>query len=117
MRRYPAAVGCLVLFASLLPGEGKSHGGENALPPAAKRVVGFRRDVRPILARNCVACHGAAKQRGGLRLDEGAAGLKGGNSGAVIVPGKAAASRLLRLVAGLDPDLKMPPEGKPPLSA
>ena len=47
-----------------------------------------------------------------MRLDDGAAALAGGNSGLAIIPGeKAADSKLLRLVAGLDPDLKMPPEG------
>jgi mono/diheme cytochrome c family protein len=96
----------LLLFAGLVLGDDKPQ-----------RAVDFRRDVQPILARNCVVCHGPGKQRGGLRLDDGTAALKGGNSGLVLVPGKAAESRLLRLVAGLDPDLKMPPRGKEPLSA
>jgi len=34
----------------------------------------------------------------------------------VIVPGDAGKSRLLFAIAGLDPDLKMPPEGKTPLT-
>jgi len=109
MTRSVAALGCLVLFAGLLIGDDKPR-------PDTKPAVDFRGDVQPILARSCVACHGAAKQRGGLRLDDGAAALKGGNSGAVLLPGKAGESRLLRFVAGLDPELKMPPEGKPPLS-
>src|SRR5688500_345117 len=87
------------------------------LPPAAKGPVDFARDIEPIFAKNCLKCHGLEKQRGGLRLDEAKAALAGGNSGPVVHPGaKAAESRLLHLVAGLDPDAKMPPEG-PPLSA
>jgi hypothetical protein len=56
-----------------------------------------------------VRCHGADKQRGGLRLDDGAPALRGCNSGAVLEPGDSAHSRLLVLVAGLDAETKMPP--------
>ena len=44
--------------------------------------------------------------------------IAGGNSGPAMVPGpKAADSRLLKAVAGLDPDLTMPPDGKTRLTA
>jgi hypothetical protein len=86
------------------------------LPPAADRPVDFARDVRPILDRACTFCHGRAKQRGGLRLDDGAAAMRGGDRGAAIQPGDAAHSRLLLAVAGLDPDVKMPPKGRDPLT-
>src|SRR5262245_49961887 len=65
------------------------------LPPAASRPVDFGRDVKPLLDRACVGCHGPEKQRGGLRLDVGKAALEGGNSGAVIKPGDSKASRLI----------------------
>ena len=87
------------------------------VPAAFSGPIDFRKDIEPILQRACVLCHGARKQRGGLRLDDGAAALKGGNAGAVIVPGKALRSRLLHLVAGLDPDLRMPPKEKAPWAA
>lgn len=50
-------------------------------------------------------------QSSGLRLDNRNAALKGGYSGPVILPGKSAASRLYRLIAGLDSKLRMPPAG------
>src|SRR5262249_27765211 len=78
--------------------------------------VDFVQDIQPILARSCQPCHGSVKQRGGLRLDEAKAALQGGNSGAVLKPGDALQSRLFQVVAGLDPDLKMPPEGKTALT-
>jgi hypothetical protein len=87
------------------------------LPPATKRQMDFVKDIQPIFARACVSCHGPTKQRGGLRLDDGVAALKGSDSGAVIKPGDAVGSRLLTLVAGLDDDLKMPPEDRKPLTA
>jgi hypothetical protein len=84
---------------------------------ATARTIDFGTDIEPIFQRACVSCHGPHKQRGGLRLDDGPLALKGGNSGAVIVPGKGAGSRLVRLVSGLDPELRMPPEGKPPIAS
>ncbi len=82
-----------------------------ALPPALPRTVDYVADVQPILAKSCYACHGPDKQRGSLRLDHKAAALKGGDTGKAIVPGKAADSLLVRYVAGLDPDMRMPPKG------
>jgi hypothetical protein len=82
----------------------------------ATNPVDFTRDIHPILARSCLSCHDARKQRGGLRLDRADAARRGGDSGPVIKPGDAARSRLMLLVSGLDPDLKMPPAGKPSLT-
>jgi mono/diheme cytochrome c family protein len=77
----------------------------------AAAPVDFTRQVEPILRQRCHACHGARTQMSGLRLDERAAAMKGGNSGAVIVPGKSAESRLFHLVSGKDPKKFMPPSG------
>jgi hypothetical protein len=82
------------------------------LPPASAGAIQFTKDIRPILERSCWKCHGGDKAKGGLRLDDAKAALAGGNSGPVILIGpKASESKLLRLVAGLDAELKMPPEG------
>jgi len=75
-------------------------------------AIDFARDVRPLLASRCVACHGAEKQEGGLRLDARTPALKGGDSGPVIEPGKAGSSRLVHLVTGGEPETPMPPEGE-----
>jgi hypothetical protein len=82
------------------------------LPPPTAGNIDFPRDIQPILTRSCLSCHGSTKQKSGLRLDNGADALKGGNSGAAIVPGDSAKSRLIHLVAGLEAELKMPPNGK-----
>ncbi|HZT78804.1 MAG TPA: PSD1 and planctomycete cytochrome C domain-containing protein [Gemmataceae bacterium] len=115
MKRVHVAVGCLALLAGVLHGDEPGRTAKE-LPPAAARAVDFRRDVQPILARSCVSCHGPARQRGGLRLDDGAEAAKGGNSGPALKPGDARGSKLLLAVAGLDPDLTMPPKGKKPLT-
>ena len=74
--------------------------------------------INPIFDSNCVACHGAAKTSGGLRLDSFDLLMKGGKDGPVIVAGDAEKSLLLRRVT-LPPDHKqfMPAEGRPPLRA
>lgn len=74
-------------------------------------LVDFRREIQPILRRACISCHGSEKRKGGLRLDNGAEALKGGNSGPVIVPGRADESRLFQLISGKDAELAMPPRG------
>ncbi|MEX2176088.1 MAG: DUF1553 domain-containing protein [Pirellulaceae bacterium] len=89
------------------------------LPPAATRKVDFAADIQTLFRKNCFSCHGPEHQEGGLRLDQKKRALEGGDSGQEIVPGKSAASRLVRVVAGVDEDFgQMPPEGKgTPLTA
>jgi mono/diheme cytochrome c family protein len=74
--------------------------------------VDYLRDVKPILAQKCFACHGALKQQSGLRLDTAAMILKGGESGAVIVTGKPGESLLVQRVSATDAQTRMPPEGE-----
>src|SRR4051812_6641567 len=84
------------------------------LPPPASRPVDFAQDIRPILEKNCVKCHGAEKQKSGFRLDIKDLALKGGDNYAPnIRPGKSAESPLIHFVAGLDPDMLMPSKGDP----
>jgi hypothetical protein len=88
-----------------------SHAADDAaLPPAAKTKIAYARDIEPLLQKRCLLCHGAQQQMSGLRLDSKAAALKGGTSGADILPGKSAESRLIRLVGGLEKKV-MPPMG------
>jgi hypothetical protein len=73
----------------------------------------FEQKVRPLLANHCYRCHGPEKQQGKLRLDSLDAMKKGGELGAVLVPGKPDDSRLIQAVRYKD-ELKMPPKGKLP---
>ncbi len=71
----------------------------------------FNRDIRPILADTCFACHGPdqAKRPTELRLDtfEGATVDLGGYAG--IVAGKPDESEMFKRLVTDDPDLRMPP--------
>jgi hypothetical protein len=72
--------------------------------------VDYLRDVKPILAARCYACHAAIKQKGSLRLDTAALVREGGETGPAVLPGKAAASLLIKRVLGEDGLKRMPPE-------
>lgn len=78
-----------------------------------RAAVDFVKDVQPILQSRCLGCHGTEKQKGGLRLDQKAAALKGGNAGPVIVPGDTRGSELLLKVRSTDPAERMPRSGDP----
>ncbi len=86
---------------------------ESKLPPAVDRKIDFVKDVRPLLQKHCLQCHGEKKQESGLRLDRKEAALLGGDFGKVIEVGNSAKSRLIAYVAGTDPQKVMPPEGAP----
>ena len=79
--------------------------------PTAKKID-FVKDVQPIFESKCLSCHGVKKQESAYRLDHKASAMRGGDIGRAIVPRKSAESPLIRYVAGLDPDIKMPPEGE-----
>ncbi len=84
---------------------------KRALPPPANRPVQFGKDIQPILAASCVKCHGRGRNKGGFQIDTRETFLQGGDSGPAVVPGKSAASLLIELVSGLDPDNVMPRKG------
>ncbi len=76
----------------------------------------FNRDVRPILAENCLACHGVdiAARAADLRLDRREDAVDHG----AIAPGDADASELITRILSDDPHLVMPPpETKKQLTA
>jgi mono/diheme cytochrome c family protein len=68
------------------------------LPAFADTKVDFVKQVQPIFEKSCIKCHGPEKQKGGLRLDQKEAALKGGKDGVAITPGDAAKSDLYRRI-------------------
>ncbi|REJ92891.1 MAG: DUF1553 domain-containing protein [Planctomycetota bacterium] len=82
------------------------------LPP-----VDYTTDVKPILQRHCYDCHSASAQEAGLRVDTAVLAIEGGDSGAGIVPGKSAESRLLAVVTGESEDVARMPLDADPLTA
>lgn len=117
-RRRVRKYGPVLLAAFALVQIGRIRGADDPppesaakLPPPAKVEIDFARDVRPLFSKYCIKCHGTEKQQAGLRLDVQGDAVRGGDSGPAFEVGKSAESLLIKYVAGLDPDVVMPPEG------
>lgn len=78
---------------------------------AAAAPVDFNREIRPILAANCFACHGpdAAERQADLRLDTREGALANRDGHAALAPGKPEASELVRRISATDALERMPP--------
>jgi len=78
----------------------------------SSRQIDFNRDVRPILADKCFACHGpdAVNKKIKLRLDsEAAATADLGRGRRAVVPGNIDQSQLARRITAKDEAMRMPP--------
>jgi mono/diheme cytochrome c family protein len=74
--------------------------------------VDFGRQIQPILAKRCYACHGPDKGEGGLRLNQRKPAFEKLESGRqAIVPKDVAHSELMRRILSKDEADQMPPEG------
>jgi hypothetical protein len=92
---------CLVLF---LP-----------VSTRAADAVDYLKEIKPILAAKCYACHGALQQKSGLRVDTVKFLLEGGDKGPVVVAGQPQKSSILDHVTGANKARRMPPpmDGEP----
>ena len=107
---YRSLSSCWMLFAVL----------GLLMPPAgayaADGKVSYSRDIKPILAGRCFACHGPdeGERQADLRLD-----IDNDVAQAALNPRKPSESELISRISSTDPDLQMPPAAakKPALSA
>lgn len=78
---------------------------------AEPQAVDFTRQVLPLFADRCFACHGPDEKtrEADLRLDLRASVFERDADSLLIVPGKSRESPLYERVASHDPDLQMPP--------
>lgn len=65
-------------------------------PPAA--TIDFNAQIRPILERNCLACHGAVNPRRGLNLETRDTANTTWRGGPVIIPEHPERSMLLQVI-------------------
>jgi hypothetical protein len=79
--------------------------------PKVKTVskIDFVHDIAPLIKARCAECHTNGKYKGSVSMDTRAALLKS----KVVVPGKSAASELVKRITSDDPEKRMPPKGKP----
>ena len=92
LRHAAATLGALLLAASV---------------QASSERPEYNRDVRPILAENCFACHGpdSASRKAGLRLDKRASAIEA----EAIIPGHPEKSALIERIFMANPRKLMPP--------
>ena len=77
-------------------------------------TVDFNTQIKPILNKSCITCHGGVKKASGFSLlfkEEALAPAKSGHP--AIIPGKADKSELIRRLTATDPDERMPLDGPP----
>jgi len=104
-------------YLSLGPSGGMVAEVDSPIPDVQKARV-YAEIVRPVLRDNCYGCHGKTRQKGGLRLDDSAGLLRGGKDGIVLLPGRGAASEMMkRLLLPVGDEHHMPPREKRPLSS
>ncbi len=71
-----------------------------ALGVCAQTPVSFERDLKPILARQCLACHQPYGPQSGLSLESVASFQKGGAKGAAFLAGQPEQSLVMKYLAG-----------------
>lgn len=89
-------------------------GAKKVEAPAAGSAPGYAA-VDQIFQANCMPCHGANRTAGGLDLSSYAGLMKGGDDGAMVVPGNADGSALTGYLNGQRRPAM--PKGRNPLSA
>ena len=76
--------------------------------------IDFNAEIRPILNKKCITCHGGVKRSGGFSLLFRTEALSPNESGhRAIVPGDVSASEMLHRINHPDPEERMPPESPP----
>jgi mono/diheme cytochrome c family protein len=81
---------------------------------AAPGGVSFVDDVAPIIADNCLGCHGMNNPRANLRLDTFAGWKRGGQNGQLLTAGAPNRSLILARLLAPNPNQRMP-RGQEPL--
>ncbi|MEM7014456.1 MAG: PSD1 and planctomycete cytochrome C domain-containing protein, partial [Verrucomicrobiota bacterium] len=71
---------------------------------ASAQAADYSKEIKPVLRERCYACHGALKQKAGLRVDT----VQQMRENGVIESGE-----LLARLTSTDDDDRMPPEGEP----
>ncbi|HEX5836888.1 MAG TPA: c-type cytochrome domain-containing protein [Anaerolineales bacterium] len=70
--------------------------------PAAGATVSFANEILPIIQSRCINCHGGDKIEEGLSMNTHAEIMAGSENGAILVPGDAASSLIIEMVASGD---------------
>lgn len=99
-------------FAAIASSSVQSQEMTAAAKPTDEQIAFFEKKIRPVLVKHCYECHSTEgdKIKGGLVLDDRESTLRGGDSGAAVVPFEPDASLLLTAIRYDDSTLEMPPK-------
>lgn len=79
-----------------------------------KTAVDYSTEVKPLLNKKCIACHGGVKKSGGVSFLFRDEMITEGESGRMaVVPGRPGQSEVIKRITHADPEMRMPPEGDP----
>jgi len=71
----------------------------------SRTKVDYNAEVKPILNKHCISCHGGVKRQGGFSLLFRSEALAINKSGkAAIIPGDAASSEMIKRLSAQDPE-------------
>ena len=112
------ALGCSFFLTMLAFGTLLSFAEDTKKPAGTAKKLSkqdlqfFESRIRPILVDRCYSCHSldANLAEGGLRLDSGAAMLRGGSGGPSLIPGDPKTSLIIKAVEYEHSEYAMPPE-------
>lgn len=97
---------CQKLFALLLPCL--------LFLACSEEKIDFSTQVKPILNKRCISCHGGVKQNGGFSVLFREEALDSTESGKLaIVPGDPDHSEMIRRITATDPEVRMPYKEEP----
>ncbi|MCE9544048.1 MAG: hypothetical protein K8T25_00765 [Planctomycetia bacterium] len=93
----------------------------SATPPASNipppgTSISFSTHVAPVLAANCISCHGGRQAQNRLSMDSFTQLMRGGRGGKPIKAGDAVASLLIQKIKGTAKDGQRMPQDAPPLT-
>ncbi|GAB3899654.1 DUF1553 domain-containing protein [Spirosoma agri] len=81
----------------------------SSFPGVFEKRVDYNTQIKPLLNKNCIACHGGVKKASGFSLLFKHEALAPAESGKpAIIPGNAAGSEMIRRLTLDDPDERMP---------
>jgi len=102
-------------LASLAPGvEAADLPRLEVMKATGKETVSFSNDLAPVFVKHCIGCHGLGRRPSGrLNLNTFDGLLRGGESGAPVVPGKPADSLLIKKLKGTGGGQQMPARADP----
>lgn len=110
-----APLGALVGPGGATPAPSSQTPSPKVVRATGKETVRFALDVAPVLAENCLPCHGRGRSSSGLSMATFNALLRGGDNGPIVNPGQSARSLIVRKLKGTADGARMPLQ-RPPLS-